>query len=178
MRRKRATAGKRHKLKQGPGGTFLCLDCDDYIRAVQYPQGAKEVPTCPNWARDHRKYSRLAEKKRERKDEHNEKIAEWRNAVGERAGWRCEVTGAVLDPLASPMAEDSAHAHHIIPKSKCSALKYDVANGMLLSKYEHGRFHGQGWKGQSDESLVWECMFTKRAEDAAHILKVKREARK
>ncbi len=90
----------------------------------------------------------------------------------------CEVTGALLDPAAHHSADNSAHAHHVVPRSKCAALKYDVRNGVLLCRIEHARFHGQGWGSQADESYVWEYMWRERKEDAAHIMRVKREARK
>lgn len=163
----------RHKLSDINGKRATCSECQKRVTLVP----VAKVGGGQSWRCQYEvsaKKRKVREAKREKKATHNERIAEWRNRCGERTGWRCEVTGRLLDPNLQPTHEDSFHAHHVIPRSKCKALIYDDANAMGLCKKEHQRFHGAPWI-PADESYVWEAMWEKRPDDARHILKVRKE---
>lgn len=50
----------------------------------------------------------------------------WAKAVKARAGYKCEQSGGT----------NELQAHHIIPRT-CWALRYDLENGVCLTKYYH-----------------------------------------
>lgn len=62
---------------------------------------------------------------------------EWRRFVKERAGYRCERCGAILQGR-------RAHAHHKLPTWFMPELALDPDNGICLCTECHKQIHGYG----------------------------------
>ena len=69
--------------------------------------------------------------KKEKYEEHM--LKRWTQLVKERAEYKCE--------MESKQCSGDLHAHHIIPKYKEPARKYDVENGMCLCAAHHKMIH-------------------------------------
>ena len=61
------------------------------------------------------------------------KYAEWRKAVYERDGYKCQHCGSNKD----------LHAHHIKSFAKHPKLRYRVSNGLTLCQSCHSKVHGR-----------------------------------
>ena len=72
----------------------------------------------------------------------------WKRGVCERDGWRCQLCGAT----------EGLTAHHVIYRSQCRFLRWDLANGICLCALRcHGKAHGRvkgALRGMGSASVV------------------------
>lgn len=93
----------------------------------------------------------------------------WRTIVMSRAKWVCEICGMRVHDQGQHLP-GAGHAHHIVPKSRSSLLRYDVRNGACVCRDCHSRAHGR------DSHMVYLALAAKRAEDCAYLADKMREA--
>lgn len=74
------------------------------------------------------------ERSRQHRKEEDKKEEEWRLAVLERDGYRCQYPKCTVK-------HKSLHAHHVAPRSRRPDLKYVVSNGKGLCFIHHEAVH-------------------------------------
>jgi hypothetical protein len=75
-------------------------------------------------------------RKEEKKKLKVQREKEFRSGVWDRDERRSRASGKPLSPSGSD-AHKVGEVHHVIPRSLAPERIFDVANGLLLSKYEH-----------------------------------------
>lgn len=81
------------------------------------------------------------ERSRQHRKEEDKKEEEWRLAVLERDGYRCQYPKCRV-------SHKSLHAHHVNPRSRRPDLRYVVSNGKGLCFFHHEVVHKNPLKGE------------------------------
>jgi len=102
-----------------------------------------------------RKKRRLLLQERQQSKKHGKQWDEWRKAVFERDNFTCQKYKVKGELCSTGKKFGDLHAHHILNFAKYTDLRFNVSNGVTLSKQAHIEFHRKyGTRGNTREQLV------------------------